>query len=113
LNTTLLPVPDGVGLNIIVALAAVAANERRMLPKIPGKIFMKRPLVSPREGPSSLDMAPPQHGTSLQTGSDIQQFPVTRSFAITANFVGTVCNIGTEKNYNGGGDKMEQFQAVY
>ena len=68
MNTTLLPVPDGVGLNIIVALAAVAANERRMLPKIPGKIFMERPLVSPTEGPSSLDMAPPQHGNELADG---------------------------------------------
>ena len=44
MKTTLLPVPDGVGLNMITASAEVATNERRTLAKIRGKIFMGGPL---------------------------------------------------------------------
>jgi hypothetical protein len=40
LNTTLLPVPEGVGLNMISALADVATNERRMPPKARDEIFI-------------------------------------------------------------------------
>ena len=46
MKTTLLPVPDGVGLNMITASADVATNERRTLAKIRGKIFMGGPFPS-------------------------------------------------------------------